>query len=121
MSLLNLLNHRCDIYHLAESAASPGYGLAASSAYENPEKPDLAGLACHFGVRSQNSSVNQEEPANLLEAKIKLTLPADVDVRLNDRIVDCASGLEYTAEQPVDVRGHHQFVYIKRKGGQRAL
>lgn len=121
MSLLNLLNHRCDIYHLVEGEASPGYGLAASPSFAYPAVPDVAGQLCHFGVRSQSSSVNQEEPANLLEAKIKLTLPSGVDVRLNDRIVDCASGLEYTTEQPVDVRGHHQFVYIKRKGEQRAL
>jgi len=56
-----------------------------------------------------------------MDAKIKLTLPAGTDVRLNDKIVDCATGLEYTAEQPIDVRGHHTFVYIKKAGGQKAL
>ena len=42
-------------------------------------------------------------------------------MRLNDKIVDCATGLEYTAEQPVNVRDHHLFAYIKRKNGQEAL
>lgn len=27
----------------------------------------------------------------------------------------------YTAEQPINIRGHHVFVYIKRTGGQKAL
>jgi hypothetical protein len=56
-----------------------------------------------------------------MDAKIKLTLPAGTDVQLNDKIVDCATGLEYTAEQPVNVRGHHTFVYIKKTEGQKAL
>ena len=56
-----------------------------------------------------------------MDAKKKLTLPIGTDVRLNDKIVDCDTGLEYTAEQPVNVRGHHLFVYLKRKNGQEAL
>lgn len=56
-----------------------------------------------------------------MEAKIKLTLPIDAEVRLNDKIVDCSTGLVYTAEQPVNIRGHHQFVYIKREGAQKPL
>ena len=66
-------------------------------------------------------TITQTAPANLMDAKIKLTLPAGTDVRRNDRIVDCMTGLEYTAEQPINIRGHHVFVYIKRTGGQRAL
>ena len=77
--------------------------------------------ACHFGVKSQSVTITQTAPANLMDAKIKLTLPAGTDVRRNDRIVDCMTGLEYTAEQPINIRGHHVFVYIKRTGGQRAL
>ena len=56
-----------------------------------------------------------------MEAKTKLTLPIGTDVRINDKIVDCATRLEYTAEQPVNVRNHHIFVYIKRNTGQEAL
>jgi len=121
MGFINLLNHQCDIYHLREGETSPGYGLAASPSFAYPENPDISGQICHFGVCSQSVSLEQEEPANLMEAKIKLTLPSGVDVRLNDKIVDCAVGLEYTAEQPVNVRGHHIFVYIKRKRGQRPV
>ena len=56
-----------------------------------------------------------------MDAKIKLTLPAGTDVRLNDKIIDCNTGFEYTAEQPRNIRGHHIFVYVKMIGEERHL
>lgn len=121
MSLEALLNHTCDIYHVKKEGKSPGYGLAASPSFSYPQEPDIAGQACHFGIESRHVTVTQTAPANLMDAKIKLTLPVGTDVRLNDKIVDCASGLAYTAEQPVNVRDHHLFVYIKREEVQKPL
>jgi len=121
MSLESLLNHTCDIYHIKKEDKSPGFGLAASSSFEYPAEPDIKGQTCHFGVKSASVTVTQTAPANLMDAKIKLTLPIGTDIRLNDKIVNCETGLEYTAEQPVNVRNHHLFVYIKRKDGERAL
>lgn len=121
MSLEALLNHTCDIYHIRKEGRSPGYGLAAAPSFEYPAEPDVKGQACHFGVKAASVTVTQTAPANLMDAKIKLTLPIGTDVRLNDKIVDRATGQEYTAEQPVNVRGHHLFVYIKMIGGQRPL
>lgn len=121
MSLESLLNHTCDIYHIQKEGKSPGFGLAASPSFSYPAEPDISGQTCHFGVKSMSVTITQTEPANLMDAKIKLTLPIGTDVRLNDKIVDCATGLEYTAEQPVNVRNHHLFVYIKRKEAQKAL
>lgn len=121
MSLEALLNHTCNIYHIRKSGASPGYGLAASPSFSYPDEPDITGQICHFGVKFRNVTITQTEPANLMDAKIKLTLPIRTDVRLNDKIIDCATGLIYTAEQPVNVRGHHLFVYIKREGAQKPL
>ena len=121
MSLENLLDHLCDIYDIQEADKSPGYGLTASPSFSYPKEPDISGQSCHFGVRSQSVTVTQTAPANLMDAKIKLTLPTGTDIRLNDKIVDCATGLEYTAEQPRNIRGHHLFVYIKKTGGQKAL
>lgn len=43
MSLENLLNHSCNIYHLQKGGDSPGYGLAASPTFSYPEEPDIAG------------------------------------------------------------------------------
>lgn len=121
MSLENLLDHTCDIYHIREEQKSPGYGLPASPSFNYPTEPDLKAVPCHFGVRSQSVVVVQTEPANLMQASIKLTLPAGTDIRLNDRIVDCGTGLEYTAEQPRNIRNHHLFVQVKKKDGQEAL
>lgn len=121
MSLEDFFDHKCDIYHIQEGQASPGYGLAASPSFSYPKEPDIKEQDCHFGVRSQSVTVTQTAPANLMDAKIKLTLPVGTDVRLNDKIVNCATGFEYTAELPLNIRGHHIFVYIKRTGGQKAL
>lgn len=121
MSLEDFFDHKCDIYHIQEGQASPGYGLAASPSFSYPTEPDIKERDCHFGVRSQSVTVTQTAPANLMDAKIKLTLPAGTDVRLNDKIVNCTTGFEYTAELPLNIRGHHIFVYIKRTGGQKAL
>lgn len=121
MSLENLLNHTCDIYHIKEGEKSPGYGLPSSPSFSYLEEPDISGQSCHFGVRSASITVTQTAPANLMDAKIKLTLPIGTDVRLNDKIVDCATGMEYTAEQPINVRDHHLFVYIKKIDKERHL
>ena len=121
MSLERLLNHTCDISHAQESAASPGYGLPASPTFSYPEEPDIGGQSCHFGVKSASVTVTQTAPANLLESKIKLTLPIGTDVRLNDKIIDCSTGEKYTAENPVNVRNHHLFVFIKKIGEERHL
>lgn len=121
MSLEALLNHTCDIYHAIEGEATPGYGLPTSPSFTYPEEPDISGQTCHFGVRNAAITVTQTAPANLMDAKIKLTLPIGTDVRLNDKIVDCTTGHEYTAEQPINVREHHLFVYIKKIGEERHL
>lgn len=121
MSLEQLLDHTCDIYHIIKEQASPGYNLPASPSFSYPTEPDISEQKCHFGVRFQNVTVVQTSPANLMDARIKLTLPAGTDIRLNDKIIDCEAGLEYTAEQPRNIRGHHLFVYIKRTGGQKPL
>lgn len=121
MAFEDFLDHLCDIYHDREEQVTPGYGLPASPSFNYPEEPDISEQKCHFGVKSQSVTITQTAPANLMDAKIKLTLPAGTDVRRNDKIVDCMTGLEYTAEQPINIRGHHVFVYIKRTGGQKAL
>lgn len=121
MAFKDLLDHKCDIYHLIKTKKSPGFGLQSSDVFSYPEKPDEKEVACHFGVESLETSVEQKNPQNVLREKIKLTLPIGTDIRINDKIVDCKSGLEYTAERPRNIRGHHIFVYIKRTKEQEAL
>jgi hypothetical protein len=122
MGLEALLDHKCDIYHIVEEESSPGFSLPSSPAFTYPETPDETDVNCHFGVRTNdNINIIQNEPQNEMTAKIKLTLPIGTDIRLNDRIVDKGSGLDYTADQPRPIRGHHIFVYAQRRTEQRAL
>ena len=121
MSFESLLDHTCDIYHLRTGDGSPGYGLPASPVFNYPEEPDETGVPCHFGVRTQTVAITQTAPFNVMDANIKLNLPAGTDIRRHDKIVDCATGLEYTAEQPRNIRDHHMVVYVKMKDGQGAV
>lgn len=121
MSLENLLDHKCDIYHLKKSKSTVGYGLPDTVSFNYGDVPDLKNVTCHFEVESLDSSVEQKNPQNILTERIKLTLPIGTDIRINDKVVDCETGLEYTAERPRNIRGHHIFVYIKRTKEQEAL
>lgn len=65
--------------------------------------------------------IAQQQPQNDMDSDIKLTLPAGTDIRLNDKIVSSETGLEYTAGQPRNIRGHHMTVKIYRTAQQRPL
>ena len=121
MAFEDFLDHHCDIYHLDEHSFSPNPALKASISHSYNDIPDIINQQCHFGVKNMSLAVNQTEPFNLLEGKIKLKLPFGVDVRLNDKIVECSTGMEFTAETPRHIRGHHTFVYIKRNDLQKPL
>lgn len=120
MSFSEMLNHRCNIYHIIKSIASPGYNLPSSVAYSYPDVPDQANVPCHFHVKNAGVIIQTEPSANY-EAKIKLSLPACTDIRLNDKVIDCESGYEYTAEIPRKVRRHHVIVWLHRDSVQARL
>jgi hypothetical protein len=121
MAIEDFFDHKCDIYHLRQESKTPGYGLPSSLSFSYPEEPDCVGVECHFGVKNGTIVVTQSDPENLMDAKLKLTLPCGTDIRLNDKVIDCDTGLEYTAEQPRNIRSHHLFVFVKRTAQQRAL
>ena len=121
MGLDELLNHKCDIYHIVKEEASPGFSLPASPKFTYPETPDEVDVPCHFGVKSGNRLIIQTEPQADYQAKIKLTVPLGTDIRLNDKIIDTVNGYEYTADIPVRIRNHHLFAMISRKTAQEAL
>jgi hypothetical protein len=121
MALEDFFDHKCNIYHIIKGEATPGYGLPASPSFSYAAEPDISEQECHFGVKSQSVTIVQLEPQKAIDAKIKLTLPAGTDIRLNDKIVDCDTGLEYTAEIPHNIRGHHIFVYIKKEEAQKPI
>lgn len=119
--LNDFFDHTCDIFHLQSAPASPGYGLPESPAFSYPDEADEKSVRCHFGVKSAAVTVTQMEPANMLDAKLKLTFPVSTDIRLNDKIVWADTGFVFTAEVPRNIRGHHKFVYVKRIDAQRPL
>lgn len=121
MAIEDFFDHRCSIYHNQQESTSPGYGLPGSPKFKYPTQPDLEEVPCHFGVRSASIQIAQQQPQNDMDSDIKLTLPAGTDVRLNDKIVSSETGLEYTAGQPRNIRGHHMTVKIYRTAQQRPL
>lgn len=121
MAIEDFFDHRADIYHITHEQRGPGFGLPATAVFSYPKTPDLEEQPCHFGVKSRTWNVVQAEPQANLEARIKVTFPAGTDVRLNDKIIDCDSGLQYTAEQPQNIRNHHTIVWCKRTEVQKPL
>ena len=119
--LENFFNHTCDVYHIQETFESPGYGLEGSPLFSYADEPDIEGLACHFCVKSGSHTVVQLTPQAEYQAKIKLVVPLDTDIRMNDKIVDKQAGYEYTADIPVQIQNHHLFVMLSRKSAQEAL
>ncbi len=119
--LTDFFDPTCDIYHNQSTPVSPGYGLPSSPSCSYPSKAEKENVPWHSGVKESTVTVTQTEPANMLDAKIKLTLPVGADIRLNDRIVWKETGLVFTAELPRNIRQHHKFVYVKRVETQRPL
>ncbi len=121
MSFESMLNHTCDVYHIQETSASPGYGLVSSPAFSYSDEPDITDLQCHFGAKSGSRLIAQLTPQAEYQARIKLVVPLGTDIRLNDKIIDKQTGYEYTADIPVQVRNHHLFVMISRKSAQEPI
>ena len=123
MGIEALLDHSCDIYHLEEKEKDPGYNLPSSIEHSYHDEASEIGVKCHFTVRSgNNTSTTQNEPQNEISARTKLNLPVGTDIRLNDKVVDRDTGLEYTAVTPPrNIRGNHIIVYVERTREQKPL
>lgn len=121
MAFNDFLYDRADVYHLNRIEKPVGYGLPASPCFDYSATPDAVSVECKFERKTRTVSVIQTEPRALLQARIKLVYPTGVDIRLNDKIVDCSTGEEYTAEQPYDIHGHHMAVFVKKTEQQEVL
>ncbi|MBQ8331135.1 MAG: DUF3599 family protein [Clostridia bacterium] len=123
MSIAEFFDHSCDIYHLTEDSKSPGFNLPSSPTHDYPAEASLKGVECHFTVRvGNNTNLTQNEPQNDYAARTKLNLPVGTEIGLNDKVVDCDTGLSYTAVTPPrNIRGHHIIVYVERTREQKAL
>ena len=116
MAWEDMLNHKCDIYHVAKSTESLGYGVSDTEHFSYPATPAATDVACHFHIKTGQYVVSQTEPTNNYDARVKLSLPFGTDIRINDRIVSKETGFAYIAELPRTIRNnHHIIVYINRE------
>ncbi len=114
MSLEALLDHTCDIYHILQSPRERGYGLPNEVGHSYPEVPDEENIPCHFGAKEQ-PQITQGVPGNEITLEVKLTLPINADIRLNDKVVHRETGIVYYAQVPRNIRDHHKTVIVRRK------
>ena len=121
MAFSNLLNHKCNVYHVIKTNTSPGYNLPGSPKFSYPDAPDITDVPCHFEIRVGSQSVSQKEPQTIYTATLKLVYPVGVDIRFRDKIVSAEDGFEYTADIPRKVRNHHMFVMVQRTAEQEAV
>lgn len=121
MAIEDFFDHTCDIYHMTKVGKSPGFGLPEAPTFDYGAAPDIAAAPCHFHVNGFSPTFTEREPYTDMNVIEKLALPAGTDVRVNDKIVDRATGVAYTAGVPRDIRGHHISVQLHRTGEQRAL
>ena len=118
MAWEDFFNHTCTIYHVQKESCNMGYGVSTDEKFSYPSKPEEKDMdiPCHFHVKSGQSQIVQEEPLNRYSARLKLSLPVDTDIRVNDKVVSGVTGYAYIAEMPRKIRDHHIIVYVHRKG-----
>lgn len=116
----DFLNHKCNIFHLIEVEKEVGYGIQTEVVREPEKEPSLTDIPCHFHIAQSNFlQIVQEEPYSRVSGETKLSLPIDTDIRKNDIVQDCDTGLFYRADLPKRVRNHHIIVTVRREDGTK--
>lgn len=110
----DFFNHLCNIYHIKEDKQDIGYGISSTPIFSYSVVPDAENVKCHFSTKSPEH-ITEADPEQRLTASVKLVLPIGTDVRINDKILDVNTGIEYTAEMPKTIQKHHKYVMCIRK------
>lgn len=118
----DFMNHRCNIYHLEDDTVNVGYGVKQRTVRKTGSIAATKEQPCHFHTKVGDTvRIVQNEPFSSVDGEIKLSLPAGVDIRMNDIVEDCSNGLRYRAGVPRAVHaGHHIIVGLNREGGTKA-
>lgn len=118
----DFLDHMCNIYHLEEMDVNVGFGIEAESVKHEGSIAAIKEQQCHFHVKDGNTlRIVQNKPFSTVDGIVKLTLPSGVDIRENDTVEDCGSGLKYRAGLPRIIHGgHHIIVNLYREEGVKA-
>lgn len=118
----DFFNHKCNIYHLTSFNVDIGYGFEEQNVkHEYLNTPDIEKQRCHFHTKSFSMNMQQSDPLNTLPMTRKISFPIGTDIRINDKVVDCDSGIAYTAQLPVKVQNHHIVVILTRTDSQVIL
>lgn len=118
MAFEDFFDHTCSIYHAIKTSGNLGYGVTDENVFLYPEVPEEkdTDVPCHFHVKSGTYQIQQQEPQNEYSARLKLCLPIDTDIRINDKVVSGVTGYSYIAELPRRIRNHHLIVFVNRTG-----
>ncbi len=120
MSINNLFDHKCRIFHQITSPKTVDFGLPSTNEYSYSDVPNYDNVSCHFGG-IPNVNITQNEANNTLEDRVKLILPIGTDILLNDKIVDMDTDEQYTADIPRNFRNHHITVNLRKENVQKYL
>lgn len=107
----DFFNHKCNIYHLEDETVNVGFGINASDVKGAGPEPGEKEIDCHFHLKNNTAlRITQKEPYRSVEGEEKLSLPFGTDIRMNDIVEDCRSGLKYSAGIPKEVHGGHHII-----------
>lgn len=121
MSFKDSLNHKCNIYRAKKTSEKQGYALPDKETFSYSKEPTEYDVACHFSYGSNFGSLKQQEPRNIIDEQVKLVYEIGEDIRENDKIEDCQTGLFYLAGLPINVRNHHMYVMLRRSNTGKAI
>lgn len=118
MAFEDFFNHSCTLYHAVNGSGNLGYGVVDEHKflYSDVSEDKDTDIPCHFHIKTGTYQVSQGEPQNAYAARLKLSLPIETDIRVNDKVVSGVTGYTYIAEIPRKVRNHHIIVYVNRSG-----
>ena len=59
MAFEDLLDHRCDIYHMVKGEKDMGFAIKQTG-FSYPKVPDVEDVACHFNVNANAEDLGAE-------------------------------------------------------------
>ena len=59
MAWEDMLDHKCDIFHVQNDTNSLGYGVSDTEHYSYPNKADIEDVDCHFHVKTGRYVISQ--------------------------------------------------------------
>lgn len=114
----DFLDGKCNIYHVEDATPKPAYGIETKSIKAPGKTAVLTEVPCHFHIKTNSLRIVQNEPHSSVDGEEKLTLPFGTDIRKNDIVEDCSTGLKYRAGLPRAIHNnHHMIVTLMEEGG----